>query len=269
MIVEKNQKNWNEHAKIWAKFNHSEAILRPILDDPSKAFNKTTWQLIQKYLPDLKGKNVCVPSSGDNHAVFAFARLGAHVTSCDISKNQLENAQKIAQREGFSDLIDFVCTDTMRLEGIKDEAYDFVYTSNGVHVWLNDLPSMYRNIYRVLKPGGVNILYEIHPFMRPFDSDMNVAKPYDATGPFEDESTVTFHWRVQDILNAVADSGIRLLHIEEMFDEKNYERPFWVKNDDIIRGLKVDKEEVDRMYDWKQNPRMALPSWLCVVGKKT
>lgn len=268
MIVEKNKKDWNDHAKSWSDFNHSEAILRPILENPSKAFHHTTWKLLQKYFPDLKGKRICVPSSGDNHVVFAFARLGANVTSCDIAEKQLENAKKIADREGLSDSIEFVCTDTMKLDGVADEDYDLVYTSNGVHVWLNDLASMYQNVYRVLKPGGMNIIYEIHPFLRPFDDSMNVIKPYDLTGPFEDEYTVSFHWRVQDILNAVMDAGIRLVHIEEMYDEKNYEQPFWIKTEDIIRGLKVSREEVDKMYDWKENPRMGLPGWLCVIGKK-
>ena len=93
-------------------------------------------------------------------------------------------------------------------------------------------------------------------------------KPYDATGPFEDEETVCFHWRLQDIMNAVMDSGMRLEHLQEMFDEKDYERPFWLKTEDIINGISVTKEEVDKMYDWRENPRMGLPNWFCLVGRK-
>ena len=231
-IVEKNRKDWNSYSEKWSAFNHSEKILRPVLDDPAKAFHKKTWELIQRYLPDLKGKRVCVPSSGDNLAVFAFALSGATVTSCDISDNQLAHAMQVAVREGLGDAIEFVCADTMKLEGIPDGGYDLVYTSNGVHVWLNDLPSMY------------------------------------ATGPFEDETTVNFHWRLQDIMNAMMHSGMRLEHFEEMFDEKDYERPFWLKTEDIINGLRADREEVDRMYDWRKNPPMALPHWICLVGRK-
>lgn len=267
-VVEKNKEDWNANAENWAKLNHAERMLRPVLEFPPKAFPKTIWELLRKYYPDFKGKRICVPSSGDNHAVFAFALLGAQVTSCDISENQLANAKRIAEREGISKSIAFVCTDTMTLEGIADEEYDLVYTSNGVHVWLDDLPSMYRNVYRVLKRGGMNLFYDIHPFLRPFDSDMKLIKPYDCTGPFEDEVTVSFHWRIQDILNAVMDAGISLLHVEELFDEKNYERPFGIKAADLIRGIRADQAEVDRMYDWKENPYMGLPSWLCVVGKK-
>ncbi len=180
----------------------------------------------------------------------------------------MAHAKKVADREGLGDVIEFICADTMKLEGIRDNEYDLVYTSNGVHVWLNDLPSMYENVSRILKTGGLNIVYEIHPYLRPFNGELEVIKPYDATGPFEDEDTVNFHWRLQDILNAVMHSGIHLEHFEEMFDEKNYERPFWLKTEDIINGVIVSREEVDRMYDWKENPRMALPNWICLVGRK-
>ena len=225
-VVEKNKRDWEQYAKKWSAYNHSDKVLRPILDCPSKAFHKTTWDLLQKYIPDLAGKRICVPSSGDNHAVFAFALLGAKVTSCDISENQLAYAKEIADREGIGDAIEFICADTMKLEGVRDGEYDLVYTSNGVHVWLNDLPSMYTNISRVLKHGGLNIIYEIHPYLRPFNEDLKMIKPYDATGPFEDEETVCFHWRLQDIMNAVMDSGMRLEHLEEMFDGKDYEGRF-------------------------------------------
>lgn len=268
MVVEKNKNDWNNYAEKWDQLFHAEPILRPILSHPEKAFHKTIWELFQRYLPDFHGKKICVPSSGDNHAVFAFALLGAEVTSCDISEKQLEYAQKIAEREGIDQSIRFVCTDTMTLENIDNSEYDLVYTSNGVHVWLNDLSAMYRNIYRVLKPGGLNILYDIHPFMRPFDDHVKMIKPYDNIGPFEDEYTVNFHWRVQDILNAILDSGIQLVHIEEVHDEKNYDHPFWVKAEEILQGVKFSKDEVDRMYDWRMNPSIGLPNWLCVIGRK-
>lgn len=265
-IVEKNRQDWNQSAQSWSEWNHSEKVLRPILEDPSKAFHPAVWAAFQKYFPDFKGKRVCVPSSGDNLAVFAFALLGARVTSCDISENQLANARKIAERENLEDSIEWIQADTMRLDSVADEAYDLVYTSNGVHVWLDNLPAMYGNIYRILKPGGWNIIYEVHPFLRPFDDSLKVIKPYSCTGPFEDETTVNFHWRMQDIVNAVVESGIRLMHIEEMYDQKDDIQPAEV--DDLIQGQEFSREAADPMYDWKQNPYLALPQWLCLVGKK-
>ena len=267
-MINKNKISWNKGAAKYSTFNHSDNFMNRILEDPTKAFHHTTWELISKSIPDLQGQNICVPSSGDNHAVFAFAMMGAHVTSCDISENQLENAKRFAQKHGWDKSIDFICADTMKLESVADNTYDIVYTSNGVHVWINDLPAMYRSIYRIMKPGGVYIMYEIHPFLRPFDNKVRVKKPYDMTGPFETEEEVTFGWRIMDIMNAMLDSGLRVSHIEEMFAEKDYDWPFWLSYEDISKGVNVTKEEVDKMHDWRNNPLAALPNWISMVAYK-
>ena len=268
MISDKNKASWNKGAAAYSALCHNEKVMSRIIENPATAFHHTTWEMIQKYVPDLRGKKICVPSSGDNHAVFTFAMLGAAVTSCDIAENQLANAERVAKEYGWSNAIEFICADTMKLDGIADNAYDFVYTSNGVHVWIDDLPGMYRNIYRIIKPGGVYIMFEIHPFLRPFDENAKIKKPYDATGPFEDETEINFGWRIMDIMNAMLDSGLIVRHIEEMFAEKDYDWPFFISLEDKLKGVTATPEEVDRMYDWHNNPMAALPTWISIAAEK-
>jgi len=264
----KNKISWNNTAAAYSAVSHNEKVMNWLTKNPLTAFHHTTWEMIKTYFPDLHGKKICVPSSGDNHAVFAFAMLGADVTSCDISENQLANAERVASKYGWCKSIEFVCADTMALDSIADNAYDFVYTSNGVHVWINDLPGMYRNIHRIMKPGGVYVMYEIHPFQRPFDDDAKIVKPYDATGPFDNQTEVNFHWRVMDIMNAMLDSGLIATRVEEMFAEKDYNWPFWISCEDIMKGVTASKEEVDRLYDWHNNPMAALPNFIGISAKK-
>jgi Methylase involved in ubiquinone/menaquinone biosynthesis len=265
----KNKISWNEGAAKYSAFNHSEKFMKRILENPANAFHRTTWTMISKYVPVLRGKKICVPSSGDNHAVFAFAMLGADVTSCDISENQLANAERIAKQYCWDKSINFICSDTMKLAEIESNSYDFVYTSNGVHVWIDDLPGMYRNIHRIMKPGGAYIMYEIHPFLRPFNDDATIKKPYDMTGPFESDIEITFGWRVMDIMNAMLDSGLNVRHIEEMYDEKDYDWPFFISYADIAGGVTATAEEVDRMHDWHHHPLAALPNWMSIAAVKT
>jgi 2-polyprenyl-3-methyl-5-hydroxy-6-metoxy-1,4-benzoquinol methylase len=101
LIANKNRQSWNDGAERYSARYHTDAIINRILANPANAFHHTTWELINATFPSLEGKRVCVPSSGDNHAVFAFARLGAHVTSCDISENQLAHAESAARRYGL------------------------------------------------------------------------------------------------------------------------------------------------------------------------
>jgi len=264
----KNKTSWNNGAAAYSALCHNAKVMNRIIEDPANAFHHTTWVMINKYVPDLRGKRICVPSSGDNHAVFAFAMLGAMVTSCDIAENQLANAERVAKQYGWDSSTEFICADTMKLDSIPNNTYDFVYTSNGVHVWIDDLRGMYRNIFRIIKPGGVYVMYEIHPFQRPFDDNANIIKPYDATGPFESEIETTFGWRVMDIMNAFLESGLIVKHVEEMFAEKDYDWPFFISLDEKLNGITATQEEVDRMYDWHNNPMAALPNWISVAAEK-
>ena len=158
----------------------------------------------------------------------------------------------------------------MKLSEIKTEEYDFVYTSEGVHVWINDLVSMYENIYRVLKKVGVYINYEIHPFTRPFayddgkpkGKDIIIQKPYEMTGPFDEG--ITFHWRLQDIINAISNSGLSVKRLEEMHDEKD-KGHFWFYEKERST---MSQSEIDEYYDWKSNPLAALPQWFTVYAIK-
>ncbi|MCL2056336.1 MAG: methyltransferase domain-containing protein [Oscillospiraceae bacterium] len=266
VIASKNKANWNAYAEKYSRYEHSEQKMSHIAENPANAFDPVAWEVLHKYVPGLKGKKVCVPSSGDNHAVYAFAMMGACVTSCDISENQLANAERAAKQYGWDKNINFICADTMLLNGIKDDEYDFVYTSNGVHVWIDDLSGMYRSIYRVMKPGGMYMMYEIHPFQRPFGYDGTFKKSYEATGPFDNEDCVTFGWRVMDIMNAVFHSGLVVRHMEEILPKKNYEWPFWFTHSEILDGAAASREEVDRR--WEGHKMALLPEMLVVAAQK-
>ena len=103
--------NWNKTADSdWYKSLRTDAKIEALLNAPAKAFHLTVYALINKYFPDLKGKKILLPSSGDNHAAFAFALLGADVTSADISERQLENAAIIADKWKLD--IEFICDNT-------------------------------------------------------------------------------------------------------------------------------------------------------------
>ena len=234
--------------------------VKNIINDPYIAFDHPILiELINKTFPDLTGKKVCIPSSGANEAVIAFALLGAKVTSCDISERQLANAEAKAIKYGFD--IEFVHNNTMTLEKIKSDEYDFVFTSNGVHVWIDDLKSMYENICRIMKKSGAYIMYEIHPIGRPFEDcfgQLKIRKPYGDVGPLY--GGINYHWRTQDIVNAIADSGLCIKRMEEMFSDKN-------------RGGFFDTtgktpEEIDQIHDWRVNPQAALPHWLTICAVK-
>lgn len=258
-------KQWNKISDSdWYKSCRTDEVINAIIENPAGAFHPVTFTLLKAYLGGFKNKNILVPSSGDNHAVFAFYLLGATVTSSDISERQLDNAKIIADIHGWN--INFILGNTMTLDSFDDNKYDLVYTSNGVFVWIDDLPSMFKNIYRVLKFGGIYISYDIHPFTRPFtDGDpadrlrLIIEKPYNQT----QASAHQFHWRMQDLLNAVIESCLTIKQIEEMYPEFG---TYWFESTGGRNGLSED--ELKKLYDWKSNPLAAIPAWLSLVSRK-
>jgi len=255
---------WNKTSNSdWYKGYRTEEAINAIVQNPTSVFHPTTFSMLKEYLGDFKDKKILVPSSGDNHAVFAFCLLGAQVTSTDISERQIENAKFIADKQNWQ--IQFSLDNTMTLENVSNDVYDLVYMSNGVFVWIDDLPSMFTNIFRVLKDSGLYLFYDIHPFTRPFtDIDpaertkLIIEKPYDQT-----DLGIEKHWRIQDLINAIIMSGLMIEHIEEMYPEFC---TYWFESSGGRNGLSDD--ELKKLYDWKTNPMAALPAWLSVCSRK-
>ncbi len=250
--------SWNETADSdWYQSLRTEEKIGELAANPPGAFHPSVYQLINKYLPDLRGKKVLLPSSGDNHAAFAFALSGAAVTSADISERQLEHAREIADRLNLG--IRFVCDDTTHLLQMEDSSFDLVYTSNGTHTWITDLETMYQNVYRVLKPAGFSIMFDIHPFNRPFTGEPwkepQIIKPYEETMPY-------CHWRVQDLLNAMTGAGLSIKEVEEL---QAVNASFWFSYQEYI---KQSGEKIADINNWKHNPMAALPAWISIVSQK-
>jgi len=260
---------WSERSDEYYQESVNEKNYDEIIKNPERAFPINLFPLITKYVGDLRGKKVCVPSSGDNVAVFGFYLLGAKVTSCDITENQLKNAKILADKYNFKD-IEFVCQNSMELDKIKDGEYDLVYTSNGVHVWIDDLPSMYKNFYRVLKPGGYNIFFETHPMHRPFDDktyEVKIKKLYEDVFSGANDDVPNYTWRTQDFVNAICAAGFTIKEMQEFHSLREDLRShnyLNISDDAKERGFNWTGDT----FDWKNNPWAALPQCLCLCSQK-
>lgn len=252
------KEHWNQVSDSeWYRSLRSEERLERLREDPSTAFHPAMLAMLKKYIGDPAGKKILLPSSGDNHAAFALALMGAKVTSADISERQLENAKLISDRWGLD--IEYVCDNTLSLSKIEDASYDLVYTSNGTLTWIPDLNEMYGNISRVLKAGGYSAAFDIHPFNRPFTGEPwkapEIRKSYYDVFP-------DLHWKVEDIINANISSG---LTISQMAELPAVDASFWYSYDELKTKT---AEEIKNINDREYNPMAALPAWIAVIAQK-
>ena len=249
---------WNETSDSeWYRSLRADEKIKSLKEKPESAFHPAVYELIRKHLPDMKGRRILLPSSGDNHAAFAFAMMGARVTSSDISERQLENASVIAEQLGLD--IEFIYDDTMKLSHIHEQAYDMVYTSNGTLSWISDIDNMYRNIFRVLKTGGFSVTYDMHPFNRPFSGepwkDPHIVKSYHDVFP-------DMHWRLQDIVNSQIKAGLSICELAEL---PATDASFWFTYAELQEKV---PEQLEGINDWKKNPMASIPAWMALVSKK-
>ena len=258
---EANRRSWNRNAAWWAEKRERDGLWRRCPSEPGLGFAGGAFELIGSFAGDVEGKKVGVVGSGDNYAAFALAGMKALVTSIDISGRQLETASDRARQLGLE--IDFVQADAADLHSLADETFDLVCSTNGFFVWIAELRAVFGEIFRILKPGGHYVFYDVHPFQRPWRDDtrsVEVGKPYWQTGPFRDEKedTFEFNWTLADILNPLGDAGLVLRRIlERPAGDENY----WEGSSFLPCNDK-------RLPDWKENPRAALPVWLSGVVEK-
>ena len=258
VLAERIKAYWNETAdSAWYRSLRTDDAVGRLRGKPESAFHPAVYALIRSYFPELRGRRILIPSSGDNHAAFAFALMGARVTSADISERQLENAAVVAEKLDLD--VEFLCDDTMKLSRICDQTYDMVYTSNSTLTWIYDLDSMNRNICRVLKPGGFSFTYELHPFNRPFSGEARqaprIVKSYHDVFP-------DLHWRLQDLINSQIRAGLSLCELAEL---PATDASFWFSFDELQTK---SREDLEGLNDWKHNPMAALPAWVTLISKK-
>lgn len=142
---------WVEEGWEWGK---------PIDHEVWKRAAQGSWHLYltptkpvpKSWFGPLREKRILGLASGGGQQMPIFAALGAKCTVLDYSEKQLESERLVADREGYE--IEIIRADMTKPLPFSDASFDLVFhpVSN---CYVEDVRSIWRECFRVLKPGGI------------------------------------------------------------------------------------------------------------------
>ncbi len=177
------------------------------------------------WYPPMKGCKVLGLASGGGQQMPVFAALGAECTVLDYSQKQLESETLVAEREGYA--ITIVRADMTETLPFEDESFDLIFhpVSNS---YIEDVHHVWRECYRILKPGG--------RLMAGLDNGMNYIVDWDEaeiryTLPFnplkdkalfdkcmQDDDGVQFSHTLDEQIRGQMQAGLRLIDLYEDYN---------------------------------------------------
>ena len=186
---------------------------------------------------ELKGKTIAQFCCNNGRELLSAMQLKAKAGyGFDIAENMVAFAQNMAQKTGLP--CTFTATDILEIGTEYDAAFDLVMFTIGAITWFEDLKALFRVASRCLKPGGMLLINDYHPFvgMLPIpgeeqydENDLHrIAYSYFRKEPWLEKDSggymaahqnshtfTSFSHTMADIVNAAIASGLAIADLKE------------------------------------------------------
>lgn len=222
-----NRDTWNQRTKAHLKSTFYDVAGWLAGEDSLKPIEL-------ELLPDnLEGLRILHLQCHFGQDTLSLARRGARVTGVDLSDAAIEAARNLALQAGLAEKSRFINCDLYSLPEHLAETFDIVFTSYGTVGWLPDVRRWARIVAQYLKPGGLFVFAEFHPFVWLWnEARTEIQYPYFSkeaiveatsgsyTDGSEDVSGTEVSWDhpVSEVITALIEAGLVL----DSFREYDY-----------------------------------------------
>ena len=208
----------------------------------SQGLNKAgEWYQLKEIFPDVKDKNVLDLGCGYGwHCKEAVRRGAKSVLGIDMSMKMIQEAESRNADEKI----------TYRNCGIEEyeypiNAYDLVISNLALH-YIEDLKSVYKNVYKTLKESGIFLFNIEHPsftsgvYEEWIRDDQGKALywpidhyfyPGKRETVFLGKKVMKFHHTLTQILNGLLECGFEIEHVEEALPSEEARSLLWMQDE--------------------------------------
>lgn len=216
----------------------------PVSTEVIAAARRGDWSVVltptkpvpRAWFGDLKGRDVLGLASAGGQQCPVLAAAGARVTVLDNSPAQLRQDRAVAEREGLE--LKLVEGDMKDLSSFADGSFDLVFHPCS-NCFVDEVRPVWREAYRVLRPGGVLLSGICNPVRYLFDpaqEEQGVMRlkypmPYSDFTSLSDEERRRYTDKgeplcvghsLEEQLGGQLDAGFVLTHLfEDRYEEKD------------------------------------------------
>jgi SAM-dependent methyltransferase len=221
-LIERTRQAWNRESRKGSRWT------MPVTPDVIRAARTGNWTVVltptkavpAAWFPELSGKAVLCLASGGGQQAPVLAAAGADVVSFDLSDEQLRKDSDVAERENLA--LRCVQGDMADLSVFDSASFDLIFHPIS-NVFVPDVNAVWRECFRVLKPGGQLLAGFMNPSFFLFDHDVaertgalvvTHSLPYVALNS-ENDRAAEFSHSLEDQLGGQLAAGFTVLGLYE------------------------------------------------------
>ena len=199
-----------ESAVEWLRSQpeHAQLVSECYYDDPlhfacERYWRSEEWQEVARFIPQRPGVALDM-GAGRGIASYALARDGFDVTALEPNPSGLVGAGAIRELSTQNNLRIRVVEERSEKLGFTNREFDLVFARAVLH-HTNDLNTACREVFRVLKPGGLFIAVREHV----------ISQPEDLTRFLDNHPLHRLYggehaFLLEDYINAICDAGLTM-----------------------------------------------------------